>query len=97
MQVNGIAPQQAGALTKLVTNGGDDTSRFQDILTDALRMAAETEAADNESAKALLTGSADDIADVVIASQKAEIALRLTVQIRNRIVDAYNEVMRMQI
>lgn len=97
MEVNGIGSHYAGALAKLEADGGEDESRFQDILTDAMRAAGEAEAADHAGAQALLTGGVDDIAGVVIASQKADIALRLTVQIRNRIVEAYNEVMRMQV
>ena len=38
-----------------------------------------------------------DLHDVMIASEKAGVALQLTTQIRNRMVDAYQEVMRMQV
>ena len=37
------------------------------------------------------------IHSVVLAGEKAEVALQLTLQIRNKVLDAYNEVMRMQI
>jgi len=39
----------------------------------------------------------DDISQVVIAGQKAEIALQLTMQVRNRALSAYQELMRMQV
>lgn len=42
-------------------------------------------------------GLTDNIHQVLIASEKAEIALQFTMQIRNKILDAYNEIMRMQI
>ena len=48
--------------------------------------------------KALLAaGKVNDVAEVVIAGQKAQIALNLTVQIRNKAIDAYQELMRMQV
>jgi flagellar hook-basal body complex protein FliE len=42
-------------------------------------------------------GKTDNINDVIIAAEKADISLRLTIDIRNKIVDAFKEIMRMQI
>ena len=39
----------------------------------------------------------NDISQVVIAGEKAGVALQLTMQIRNKVVEAYQEVMRMQV
>ena len=58
------------------------------------------QAAQNESEKMtsqLVTGEVQDIHEVMIASQKASISLQLTVQVRNKVVEAYQEVMRMQL
>jgi flagellar hook-basal body complex protein FliE len=43
------------------------------------------------------TGQIDNIHDVTIASEKAKLALELTVSIRDKAVEAYQEIMRMQI
>jgi flagellar hook-basal body complex protein FliE len=45
----------------------------------------------------LATGRTDNVADVMLASEKADIALRLMMQVRNKMIDAYQEVMRMQV
>lgn len=42
-------------------------------------------------------GKTDNIHEVMIAAEKANISLQLTMQIRNKVLDAYNEIMRMQI
>lgn len=42
-------------------------------------------------------GLASNPQDAIVASEKASIALQLTLQIRNKILDAYNEIMRMQV
>lgn len=42
-------------------------------------------------------GKIDSIHEVTIAQEKASIALQYTVQLRDRIMDAYNEIMRMQV
>lgn len=45
----------------------------------------------------LLTGNTDDLADLMIAAQKSEIALNLTIAIRNKAIEAYKEIMNMQV
>ena len=45
----------------------------------------------------LLTASEKDIHGTVIAMEKAEISLRLLLQVRNKLTTAYEEVMRMQV
>ncbi len=60
----------------------------------------EVKAAQNHSDKLtneLVTGEVKDIHEVMIASQKASLSLQLTVQVRNKVVEAYQEVMRMQL
>ena len=42
-------------------------------------------------------GKTDNIHQVAIAAEKADIALQFTMQIRSKILDAYTEIMRMQI
>jgi len=44
-----------------------------------------------------LLGLSANPQDTIVASEKASIALQLTLQIRNKILDAYNEIMRMQV
>jgi len=44
----------------------------------------------------LAAGRVEDISEVMIAAEKANIALQLTAQVRNKVVEAYQEIMRMQ-
>lgn len=72
-------------------------SEFGRFLQEAL---ANVEAAQNEAATAaqkLATGEIKDIAEVTIASEKATLALQLTVQVRNKVLEAYQEMMRMPV
>lgn len=60
----------------------------------------DVNAAQKESEKLtsqLVTGEVTDIHEVMIASQKASLSLQLTIQVRNKVVEAYQEVMRMQV
>jgi flagellar hook-basal body complex protein FliE len=70
---------------------------FADMLYNAIKSVDSLEKAAEASAIALAVGDVDNLHQVMIDAQKAEIALQFTLQIRNKIIDAYNEVMRMQI
>ena len=72
-------------------------SNFADILNEALGTAAQADAADKESTVELLMGQTDDLSGLMLDMQKAELSLNLALQIRNKIVDAYNEIMRMSV
>lgn len=50
-----------------------------------------------EKAEGLVAGEVEDIHDVMIAGQKASIALEMVVEIRNKLLESYREFMRMQI
>jgi flagellar hook-basal body complex protein FliE len=49
------------------------------------------------AAKRLMTGEDKDIHNTMIAAQKADISFQLLMQIRNKIISAYDEIRRMQI
>jgi flagellar hook-basal body complex protein FliE len=74
-------------------NGADFASFFQNALQEVNKLQLDADAANVK----LATGTIEDIAPVVIATEKASIALQLTVQVRNKIIEAYNDVMRMQV
>ena len=80
------------------TNGTEQPgSGFADILTEALGTAAQADMVDKVSSLELLIGQNDDLSGMMLDMQKAEISLNLAIQIRNKIIDAYNEVMRMSV
>ena len=79
------------------TKTDNDFIPFADYLraavSDTNKLILESE---NISSK-FASGMTDNIHQVLIAAEKADIALQLTIQVRNKILDAYNEIMRMQI
>jgi flagellar hook-basal body complex protein FliE len=72
-------------------------SSFTNILSEAVGSAQSAEASVQAENTALLTGGTDDLHTPVIEAQKAELALNLAIQIRNKVIDAYNQVMNMQV
>jgi len=70
---------------------------FADTLKTAIDNVNQLQKASDKSAQDLATGRTDDIAGVMISAEKADIALRVMVQVRNKIIDAYQEIMKMQV
>jgi len=81
-----------GRSNRLTSDGS-----FKDVLTEALSTAGYTDAVDKASTLELLMGESDDLAALMIDISKAELSLNLALQIRNKVIDAYNEVMRMSV
>ena len=75
----------------------ENSVAFQDFLTQAINQ-AELASWDSQAfSDALLMGEVNNLHDVTIAAREAELTLSLTVQIRDRLVEAYTELMRMQV
>ena len=70
---------------------------FGEYLVDSLKKSNALQIHADERTAALAAGRVEDISEVMVAAQKAEIALNLTLQIRNRALSAYQEIMRMQV
>ena len=70
---------------------------FGTYLKDALSEVNQLQLASDHQNKLLAAGEISDVSQVVVAGQKAEIALQLTLQLRNRAMSAYQEIMRMQV
>lgn len=76
---------------------GSSSVSFADTLTQAIGNVNELQKTSDKKIQELATGRTDDVASVMIATEKADIALRTMMQVRNKIIDAYQEIMRMQV
>lgn len=82
------------SIDKSKTNGDFSFSR---VLNDRLNNLEELQTKADELTDKMVTGEVQDIHKVMIATEEAQIALQLTVQIRNKVIEAYQEVSRMQL
>lgn len=74
-----------------------DSTAFKDFLSQAIEtaeLASDDSLAFND---ALMMGEVNNLHDVTIASNEAQLSLSLVVQVRDRLVEAYNEIMRMSV
>lgn len=72
--------------------------RFGDIMAQAVNKVNDVQQASSSMAEAYVRGDSNvDVTDVMIASQKAGVAFDAMVQVRNKLVEAYRDVMNMPI
>ena len=99
MQVEALrmTPVAMSAESHLGENNQQEVKSFGEYLGDALKTTNNLQKNADRMNAALAAGQVEDVSQVVIASEKADIAMQLTLQVRNRVVDAYQEIMRMQV
>lgn len=72
-------------------------SNFGDTLKSAIESVNKSQVTSNQKTEAFARGDIDNLHDVMIAAQKASITLETSVQVQRKVIDAYNEIMRMQV
>ena len=70
---------------------------FGETLTNALTKLGDLHTEAAAQSQALVTGKADDVTSVAMAVERASLALQLAAQVRNKAVEAYQEIFRMQV
>src|SRR5947208_2923638 len=76
---------------------GTASGPFARLLHDALSQANAQEAQANQAVQDLAGGRSNDVHGVVLAVAKADLTFRLLLEIRNRLTDAFQEILRMQV
>lgn len=77
-------------------SASDVTKSFGEFLNSALDSVEGAEKNAHQATNKFMIGQAD-VSEVMIASQQAELSLQLTTQVRNKLIEAYQEIMRTQI
>jgi len=68
---------------------------FEDLLSTSMKRVNKLQVEADEMVNKLATGDVEDISEVVLASSRAEIALKMFMELRNKFVDAYQQLSRM--
>ena len=77
--------------------GGARSSGFTDSLQQAISKANDIQLGADQATEALMTGQTQNIHQTMVALQEADVSFQLMMQIRNKLVSAYEEIQRMQI
>ncbi|MDZ3993183.1 flagellar hook-basal body complex protein FliE [Pseudomonas sp. Teo4] len=94
MQAEAMSAPKASAAAELAPG----QSSFADMLGQAINKVHETQQASNQLANAFEIGkSGVDLTDVMIASQKASVSFQALTQVRNKLVQSYQDIMQMPV
>jgi flagellar hook-basal body complex protein FliE len=98
IRLNSVLPSTTGTLTSISpADHRDEVPSFAETLRDAFEKVNQMQNDSAELARQFAAGETDDLIRVVTTAEEASIALQLAVQVRNKVVEAYQEIMRMQV
>ena len=88
--IGSIAPNvQAPSVTS-------SSGEFRGVLEGAIQKVEQTRAQASQAVEGFLSGDSQELHTAILATQRADIAFELGLQIRNKVISAYQEVMRLQ-
>jgi len=94
--ISGV-PQSVQSVSTPVQTPGQVQENFANILKQSIENMNNVQAVSDQKTEALVNGNIEDLHEVMIAAQKASITIDATVQVQKKVIDAYNEIMRMQV
>ena len=94
-----ILPITTASIPQSIAPAGRAASggAFQDIFTSAVQRVEETQANASASIERFLSGDGEDLHTTILAANQADLSFNLFLQSRNKVVSAYQEIMRLQI
>jgi flagellar hook-basal body complex protein FliE len=92
----GILPQSIENPVRDAKSANGDMP-FADMVKGLVTEANQQQLKSQDGVRQLIAGETDSIHDVVLTTSRADLAFRLMMEIRNRLIASYQEVMRMQV
>ena len=74
-----------------------DGASFQDVLKDAVGEVQNLQNEADMAIKKLVSGEIKDVTEAMVAIERADVSFQTMMAVRNKIVQAYEEIMRMQV
>lgn len=93
-----LSPGIASTLSPTLSPGGTSgpAAPFSDLITDAVSRVDQLESQARAAVTGLMTGNGVDVHQAMIATQKADMTFEMALAVRNKAVQAYQQVMGMQ-
>lgn len=77
-------------------SAGGASGEFRAVLDGAIRRVEQFQHEASQSVERFLSGEGEELHTTALAAQRAELAFEMFLQTRNKVVQAYQEIMRMQ-
>ncbi|MBM7603325.1 flagellar hook-basal body complex protein FliE [Metabacillus crassostreae] len=78
-------------------NTATNNVSFGDFLKESINQVNQAQTNSDKMTNALASGQNVELHDVMISAQKSSVALTMAVEVRNKVIEAYQEMMRMQV
>lgn len=95
--LSNIAPINRVDVKEPINRKSVNDNSFATTLKTALNQISKAEHESNKKTEQLVQGKIDNLHDVMITAQKASITVETAVQVQQKVIDIYNEMMRMQV
>jgi flagellar hook-basal body complex protein FliE len=93
--VPGLIEKAGKSSISLEPNAAESTEKFSDVFANLINSANEVHQASGEAERAFLAGEPIELHEVMIKSAQAGVATDLVLEIRNKLVNAYDDLLRM--
>lgn len=90
-------PTQAVSLVQVQEQGEKPENTFVQMLKGSIHDVNQLQSETDKAIENLATGRTKDIAQVMIKAEEAQIAFQFLIQVRNKAIEAYNEIIRMPV
>ena len=93
-----ILPISSAAVPEVIRSAGSPKggASFQDVFASAVQNVETAGKTASASVESFLSGEGEELHTTILATQRAELSFELFLQARNKVVSAYQEIMRMQ-
>ncbi|AHA30109.1 flagellar hook-basal body protein FliE [Exiguobacterium sp. MH3] len=90
--IQGLQPILQNQMTPKTT-----PSDFSEVLSQAMNGLNATQSASSQARVDLATGKSTDLHNIMIKTEEASLSMQLAIEVRNKGIEAYQEMMRMQL
>lgn len=98
--INGLSQvQNIQQLTDIAKNNLNQVSKdqFGDVFDDLLKNLVEAELNNEDNIRMLVSGDVASISKAMVGFAETDLTIKYTMEVRNKLVDAYKEIMQMQV
>jgi flagellar hook-basal body complex protein FliE len=93
MKITGVGTGQG--LPQIKAAGGESENGFEDLMQEAIGKLSQVQTDAETAVRELATGS--DPSQAILAMEKADMNFQLMVEVRNKLINAYQQIMNMQV
>ena len=99
MEISRISKQSIAQMQNSIkkTDESNNQTSFSSYLKESISNVNKMQHQANQAGKDLALGNVENVHEVMIAAQKAKLSIDLTTKVSNKVIGAYEKIMRMQV